>query len=92
MADAPACLACEHTFVTSDGHAYTRFRRALLTKNPGIILPAAADMLDVRQRVLGGDRVRELAHDLSLDLELKVLEPEPGDSPCGWHTEGAASR
>jgi hypothetical protein len=30
--------------VTSDGHAYGRFRRALLTKNPGIILPAAAEL------------------------------------------------
>lgn len=28
----------------SDGSAYARFRRALLTKNPGIILPAAAEL------------------------------------------------
>lgn len=30
--------------MTSDGSAYTRFRRALLTKNPGIVLPADAEL------------------------------------------------
>ena len=30
--------------MTSQGHAYARFRRALLTNNPGIILPAAAEL------------------------------------------------
>jgi hypothetical protein len=30
--------------VTSQGSPYARFRRALLTKNPGIILPAAAEL------------------------------------------------
>jgi hypothetical protein len=31
-------------FVTSDGHPHARFRRALLTRNLGIILPAAAEL------------------------------------------------
>jgi hypothetical protein len=31
-------------FVTSEGHPYARFRRALLTGNLGIILPAAAEL------------------------------------------------
>jgi hypothetical protein len=30
--------------VTSQGSPYARFRRALLTKNPGIILQAAAEL------------------------------------------------
>jgi hypothetical protein len=37
-------LACAHTFVASDGRPYARFRRALLTKHPGIILPAGAEL------------------------------------------------
>jgi hypothetical protein len=32
---------CEHLFVTSQGHAYNRFRRALLTKNVRLIDAAA---------------------------------------------------
>lgn len=43
--------------MTSDGRPYARFRRALLTKNPGIFLPAAAelahvDLVDALQIVL----------------------------------------
>jgi hypothetical protein len=30
--------------MTSDGSPHARFRRALLTKNPAIILPAAAEL------------------------------------------------
>lgn len=30
--------------MTSDGSAYTRFKRALLTGNPGIVLPAASEL------------------------------------------------
>lgn len=38
---------CSHMIssaMTSDGRPYARFRRALLTKNPGIFLPAAAEL------------------------------------------------
>jgi hypothetical protein len=34
-------------FVTSDGHAYARFRRALLTKNLRVIDAAAAELPQV---------------------------------------------
>jgi hypothetical protein len=33
--------------VTSPGHAYSRFRRALLTKNVTLITAAAADLRDI---------------------------------------------
>jgi hypothetical protein len=35
---------CEHTFVTSQGHAYARFRRALATGNVRIAEDAARDL------------------------------------------------
>ena len=38
---------CEHVFVTSQGHAYARFRRALLTKNVRLIDAAARDLTQV---------------------------------------------
>jgi hypothetical protein len=42
--------------VTSQGSPYARFRRALLSKNPGLILPAAAELehvsLDDALRIL----------------------------------------
>lgn len=38
---------CGHAFVTSQGHAYSRFRRALLTKNFRLIDAAAADLQNV---------------------------------------------
>jgi hypothetical protein len=40
-------VGCEHAFVTSQGHAYSRFRRALLTKNLRLIDAAAAELLHV---------------------------------------------
>ena len=36
--------ACEHLFVTSQGSAYGRLRRALDTSNPTIALAAAAEL------------------------------------------------
>jgi hypothetical protein len=36
--------SCEHTFVTSDGSAYTRFKRALGTGNLNLIRAAAAEL------------------------------------------------
>ena len=36
--------ACEHVFVTSQGHPYARFRRALLTKNVNLIDAAAREL------------------------------------------------
>ena len=36
--------ACEHAFVTSQGHAYSRFRRALLTKKMTLIAARASDV------------------------------------------------
>lgn len=36
--------ACEHTFVTSDGSPYTRFRRALDTGNAALVIAAARDL------------------------------------------------
>jgi hypothetical protein len=35
---------CEHTFVTSQGHAYARFRRALTTGNARIAEDAAREL------------------------------------------------
>ena len=47
---------CEHAFVTSQGHAHARFRRALLTKNVNLIDAAARELqhvgLDDALRVL----------------------------------------
>ena len=37
-------LLCEHTFVTSEGHAYARFRRALDYRNITAALSAASDL------------------------------------------------
>jgi hypothetical protein len=48
--------SCEHAFVTSDGHAHARFRRALLTKNVILVDAAARELhhggLDDALRVL----------------------------------------
>jgi hypothetical protein len=38
---------CEHVFVTSQGHAYARFRRALLTKNVRLIDAAARELTQI---------------------------------------------
>lgn len=50
------CVECEHTFVTSQGHAHARFRRALLTRNVILIDAAARELhhvgLDDALRVL----------------------------------------
>ena len=47
---------CEHAFVTSQGHAHARFRRALLTKNLSLIEAASRELqhvgLDDALRVL----------------------------------------
>ena len=59
-AKAPALVAgaraCEHAFVTSQGHAHARFRRALLTKNVKLIDAASRELqhvgLDDALRVL----------------------------------------
>ena len=42
-----ALRKCEHAFVTSQGHAYSRFRRALLTKNLTLIDAAARELQHV---------------------------------------------
>jgi hypothetical protein len=39
---------CEHAFVTSQGSAYSRFRRALATKNPHLVRAAAAELGQVQ--------------------------------------------
>jgi hypothetical protein len=48
--------ACEHAFVTSEGHAHARFRRALLSKNLKLIEAASRELphvgLDDALRVL----------------------------------------
>jgi hypothetical protein len=48
--------ACEHAFVTSQGHAHARFRRALLSKNLKLIEAASRELqhvgLDDALRVL----------------------------------------
>ena len=51
-----ALRRCEHTFVTSQGHAYSRFRRALLTKNVTLIDAAAREL----QHVALDDALRTL--------------------------------
>ena len=43
----PLPLGCEHAFVTSQGHPYARFRRALLTKNVRLIDAAARELTQV---------------------------------------------
>ena len=49
-------VSCEHVFVTSQGHAHARFRRALLTKNVKLIEAASRELqhvgLDDALRVL----------------------------------------
>jgi hypothetical protein len=40
-------LGCEHAFVTSQGHPYARFRRALLTKNVRLIDAAARELSEI---------------------------------------------
>ncbi len=35
---------CEHTFVTSDGNPYSRFRRALATGNEALVTAAALEL------------------------------------------------
>jgi hypothetical protein len=40
-------VECEHVFLTSQGHAYSRFRRALLTKNVTLIDAAARELQHV---------------------------------------------
>lgn len=37
-------ISCEHTFVTSQGSPYARFRRALATRNPTVAWAAAAEL------------------------------------------------
>jgi hypothetical protein len=48
--------SCEHAFVTSQGHAHARFRRALLSKNVKLIEAASRELqhvgLDDALRVL----------------------------------------
>ncbi len=41
------CVACEHAFVTSQGSAYSRFQRALMTGNLHVIEAAAAELPNV---------------------------------------------
>ena len=36
--------SCEHTFVTSDGNPYARFRRALATGNEALVTAAALEL------------------------------------------------
>ncbi|MDQ4125264.1 MAG: hypothetical protein M3134_06660 [Actinomycetota bacterium] len=43
-----AWRACEHTFVTSQGSPYARFRRALGTGNPHVVRAAAAELGQVQ--------------------------------------------
>ena len=66
---------CEHLFVTSQGSAYGRFRRALDAGNANLALAAAADLEHVG-----------LAD--ALELLLLLLEPEPSRferAALRWH-------
>jgi hypothetical protein len=68
---------CEHTFVTSQGHAYSRFHRALLTKNVTLIDSAA----------------RELQHvGLDDALRILVVLAERGDQRFGHAAARFAAR
>lgn len=40
-------MPCEHAFVTSQGHPYSQFRRALLTKNATLVVSAAHELSEV---------------------------------------------
>ena len=74
-------LSCEHLFVTSQGSAYGRFRRALDGGNATIALAAAADL----QHVGLAD---------ALELLLLLLESEPsrfGRLRCAGTAATAAS-
>jgi hypothetical protein len=67
--------ACEHLFVTSQGSAYGRFRRALDTGNAHLALAAAADLEHVG-----------LAD--ALELLVLILESEPSKferAALRWH-------
>ena len=61
---AAAAWACEHTFVTSQGSAYARFRRALKTANMGIIRSTAGELPHV-----------DLGHALAVCLTIREAEP-----------------
>jgi len=56
---------CEHTFVTSHGSAYARFRRALASGNLTIIRTAAAELPSV-----------DLGDALAVCMAIREAEPE----------------
>jgi hypothetical protein len=56
---------CEHTFVTSQGSAYARFRRALKTGNMAIIRSAAGELPHVG-----------LADALAVCVAIRRVEPD----------------
>ena len=55
---------CEHTFVTSQGSPYSRFKRALKTGNLNIIRSAAAELPQV-----------DLGHALAVCMAIREAEP-----------------
>ena len=69
------CLPCEHTFVSSEGHAYARFRRALDSRNATVALSAASELEHVG-----------LPDALELCLLLRDQEPRRFDrAALRWH-------
>jgi hypothetical protein len=70
-----ASLVCEHLFVTSQGHAYSRFRRALDRGNVTEALSAAAELQFVA-----------LAEALELTLLLADEDPQRYErAAVRWH-------
>jgi hypothetical protein len=66
---------CEHLFVTSQGSAYSRFRRALDNRSAGLALASAAEL-------------RSVSLTDALELCLLLCEREPGRyerAALRWH-------
>jgi hypothetical protein len=67
--------SCEHTFVTSEGHAYARFRRALDSRNATAAFSAASELEHVG-----------LADALELCLLVRDTEPKRFErAALRWH-------
>lgn len=72
----PTDFPCEHVFVTSQGSAHARFRRALATGNPLLVRAAAAELGSI-----------SLADALSICLVLLRAEPSRyGRAAVRFHT------
>jgi hypothetical protein len=72
-------LACEHVFVTFQGSAYARFRRALASRNPTLAWAAASEV----------ERI-DLADALALCLVVAGDSARYGRAAARWHARYCA--